>query len=265
MELKLFQVDAFSDRVFGGNPAAICPLETWLPDELLQKIAVENNLSETAFFVRVGERYKLRWFTPTAEIDLCGHATLAAAFVIFKFYRPELQILHFDTLSGELIVKRKVDLLALDFPSRPLKRIELTETLTKALGRKPKEVYLARDCIAVFETEEEISTLTPNFELLTKCEGLGVAATAPGREVDFVSRAFFPKVGIPEDPVTGSTHCSLVPFWANRLDRNELRARQLSKRSGELWCKLISDRVEMAGKASLYLVGTIYASDSKQS
>lgn len=257
MQTKLYIVDSFTDHVFAGNPAAVCPLKAWPADEILQKIATENNLSETAFFVQQGERYDLRWFTPTVEIDLCGHATLASAFIIFKFYQPGKNEVCFDTKSGELKVRREGESLIMDFPSRPGKKIDCPQLLEQALGAKPLEVYQARDILAVFENEDQIKKIHPKMQLLTELNALGIIITAPGREVDFVSRAFFPKVGIPEDPVTGSTHCTLIPYWSERLGKRELSARQVSVRGGELSCKDLGDRIEVGGKAVVYLEGEI--------
>ncbi len=258
MQLPIYYVDAFTKKVFGGNPAAVVPLPNWIEDSQLQRIAAENNLSETAFVVESGEDYQLRWFTPTAEIDLCGHATLATAYVIKRFFKPAASRLHFHTKSGELSVSLGSSMLTLDFPSKPASPIPITTTIAKALGAQPTELYLARDLVAVFDSEETIRSLTPSPDLLRELPGLGVTITAPGESSDFVSRAFFPKIGIREDPVTGATHCSLIPYWSNRLRKRELTAKQLSERGGELACTDLGDRVLIAGEAALYLEGRIW-------
>ncbi len=252
MELSIFQVDAFTSKVFGGNPAAVVPLENWLPDATLQSIALENNLAETAYFVKVGDRYHLRWFTPAVEMDLCGHATLASAFVI-----GEDRIV-FDTKSGELVVRKDGDLLTMDFPSRPPKTIIPEAGAVEAIGGKPIEILGARDFVFVYKKEEEVLALRPDFSALAKLEQATFIVTAKGNDCDFVSRFFAPKLGVPEDPVTGSAHCSLIPYWAEKLGKKELKARQVSARGGELACKLNGDRVEIAGRAVLYLKGKIW-------
>jgi PhzF family phenazine biosynthesis protein len=259
MDLTLYQVDAFASEVFRGNPAAICPLDSWLPDELMQSIAMENNLAETAYFVKSGERYKLRWFTPETEMDLCGHATLASAYVIFRFVEPEATRLEFETRSGVLAVEREGSKLVLDFPSRPPQRVAPCAGLLEALGGNPKEVWAARDYMVLYETEEEVRALKPNMLMLCGLDRFAVMVTAPSstRGVDFVSRFFAPEHGVPEDPVTGSAHCTLVPYWAARFGENRLIARQVSARGGELECELRGDRVRMGGEAVLYLRGTI--------
>ena len=258
MELLLYQVDAFSGSVFGGNPAAVCPLTDWPDDRTLLSIAAENNLSETAFFVRKKEYFELRWFTPTTEVDLCGHATLASAFVILSEIEPDRNEVTFETQSGTLIVTREGGLLAMDFPSRKPERCEAPENLVKALQTDPNEVFCSRDFLVVYENEEIIKSIRPDMELLKKLDLLGVIVTAPGKDVDFVSRFFAPKVGVPEDPVTGSAHCTLIPYWANRLKKKKLHALQLSSRCGELFCEDMNDRVKIAGSAALYLKGTIF-------
>jgi PhzF family phenazine biosynthesis protein len=259
MRIPLYQVDAFADRPFIGNPAAVCPLEAWLPDEVMQAIAAENNLSETAFFVAEGAGYRLRWFTPVAEVDLCGHATLASAYVIYRFLRPELREIAFETQqAGILTVTRDGDLLALDFPSRPPSPCAAPTGLAAALGAEPAAVLAARDYFAVYETVEDIEALTPDFAAIAGLDRFAVIVTAPGRgDVDFVSRFFAPAKGVDEDPVTGSAHCTLIPYWAERLGKTRMDARQLSKRGGALSCALRGDRVTIAGRAALYLRGTI--------
>ena len=257
MELPIYQVDAFASSIFRGNPAAICPLTEWLPDETLQAIAVENNLSETAYFVRQGERFHLRWFTPGSEVDLCGHATLASAFVLFHFLNEPGKTIYFDTKSGELTVTREGELLTLDFPSRPPAAFEAGPELLAAIGGQPIEVCKARDVVLVYKTEAEILALKPDMGALSKLDHFGFIVTAPGTTCDFVSRFFAPAKGVPEDPVTGSAHTTLIPYWAKRLGKSELLARQVSKRTGELYCKLEGDRVKIAGYAAPFLRGTI--------
>jgi predicted PhzF superfamily epimerase YddE/YHI9 len=257
MEIPIFQVDAFSGSVFSGNPAAVCPIEQWLPDETLQAIAAENNLAETAYFVRQNGGFQLRWFTPACEVDLCGHATLASAFVLFEELREPGEALRFDTKSGALFVRRRNGLLVLDFPARPPQAVQADPGLVPALGGAPIEVLAARDYLVRYRSEAEVRALTPDFAALKKLDRFAVIATAPGDDCDFVSRFFAPAQGIPEDPVTGSSHCTLTPYWAQQLGKTELHARQISARGGELFCKLAGDRVEIAGRAALFLRGRI--------
>jgi len=257
MKLKQYQVDAFATRVFEGNPAAVCPLDSWLDDSLLQAIANENNLSETAFFVPVERGFHLRWFTPLAEVDLCGHATLATAHVLFEILGfPDKQII-FQTRSGGLVVESKEGLLTMNFPARPPVLQPMSDALAEALGHAPKEVWAANDYIAVFESEEIVRSIAPDFAKLQELDLRGVIVTAPGQEVDFVSRFFAPKIGIPEDPVTGAAHCELTPYWAQRLGKNSFEARQLSPRGGRLSCRLDENRVILAGTAVTFMVGEI--------
>jgi PhzF family phenazine biosynthesis protein len=258
MRLPIYQVDAFTDRIFAGNPAAVVPLEDWLPDAMLQAIAAENNLSETAFFVRQGETYALRWFTPTIEVDLCGHATLASAYVVFNFGEPERHRVAFETRkAGTLVVTRQGDELAMDFPAWPPKPCEAPAGLAVALGRNPSEVLVSGDWLAVYERAADVAVLTPDFAGLRRLDR-AVIVTAPGSDgVDFVSRFFAPGAGIDEDPVTGRAHCQLIPYWARRLAKTRLSARQISQRGGALSCALDGDRVTIAGQARLYLEGTI--------
>jgi PhzF family phenazine biosynthesis protein len=260
--LALYQVDAFTDRVFGGNPAAVCPLDAWPDDSALQQIAAENNLSETAFFVNEGAEYSLRWFTPMVEIDLCGHATLAAAHVILEHLRPDVESVRFRTMSGTVGVDKRDGLLEMNFPRRAPEPVDPPERLVSGLGYPPVDVLRSsRDYLAVFETEEQVAMLRPNFQVLIGVDCLGIIATAPGREVDFVSRFFEPRAGINEDPVTGSAHCTLVPYWSARLKKRRLHAIQVSNRRGELFCADLGDRVLIAGKAVTYLVGEISVPD----
>lgn len=257
MRIPIYQIDAFANVQFKGNPAAVCPLKTWIGDDLMQKIAAENNLSETAFFVKKGYDYELRWFTPKGEIDLCGHATLATAYVIFTYLDNSIENIKFHTLSGVLEVSKEGSLLSMIFPSREGERGEVPEALVRGLGKEPIEVYKSRDYMAVFETEQDILSLELNMEELKKLDSLGVIATAKGNEVDFVSRFFAPKAGVDEDPVTGSAHCTLVPYWKKRLNKNEFVALQLSERGGKLYCADLGELIKMSGEAASYLEGYI--------
>jgi predicted PhzF superfamily epimerase YddE/YHI9 len=260
MRLPLYQVDAFTDRLFGGNPAAICPLQAWLPDATMQAIAAENNLAETAFFVPEGDGYALRWFTPTVEVDLCGHATLASGHVVLQLLEPQRDSVNFRTLkAGTLrVARRPQDRLEMDFPARPAVAVEPPAGLLAALGGAPTEVLRARDHLVVYGSAAEVAALKPDFAALGKVDSWAVIATAPGEDgVDFVSRFFAPRQGVPEDPVTGSAHCTLTPYWAKRLGKTELEARQISPRSGALQCALVGDRVTIAGRTVLYLEGSI--------
>jgi len=262
MRLPIYQVDAFASEVFHGNPAAVCPLERWLPEATMQSIAAENNLAETAFFVpRHGGApdgdYDLRWFTPEAEVDLCGHATLASAFVVFTALDRAREAVTFHTRSGPLVVRRDGEALAMDFPARPPVACEAPMGLVAALGRAPLEVWKSRDVMAVYESEDAVRSLAPSFDGVRALGVFGIIATAPGRDVDFVSRFFAPLMGVPEDPATGSSHCTLTPYWAKRLGKSRLRARQVSARVGELLCEDLGERVAIAGRAVQYLEGTI--------
>jgi PhzF family phenazine biosynthesis protein len=262
MALPIYQVDAFADAVFGGNPAAVMPLETWLPDATMQAIAAENNLAETAFFVPQGKgRYGLRWFTPAAEVDLCGHATLATAWVVLNMLRPELDQVVFDTRSGDLRVvpEGESGRLEMDFPARIAALVEPPPVLVKALGAMPREVRSAQAYMAIYDSAEAVRALQPDMAALATLERYGIIATAPGDRpgIDCVSRFFAPRVGVPEDPVTGSAHCSIVPYWAERLGKRDIVAYQASARGGTLYCRLQGDRVFMAGKAALFLEGSV--------
>jgi PhzF family phenazine biosynthesis protein len=254
VKLPYFQVDAFTQRVFAGNPAGVCPLETWLLDETLQRIAAENNLSETAFFVGRDGSYELRWLTPTVEVDLCGHATLAAAFVIFQELGYGGDKIRFQTKAvGELGAARDGGVITLDFPAWTAKRCEeVPAMMADALGWVPRELFKTRDFLAVFGNEEEIRSLKPDPALLARLDCLGVICTAPGTDCDFVSRFFAPGAGVPEDPVTGSAHSTLIPYWSARLGKKKLFARQLSQRGGELFCEHHGERVGIGGHAVLY-------------
>lgn len=262
--LPLHQVDAFTDRVFGGNPAAVCPLPAWLPDATMQQIAAENALSETAFFVPAGEGFHIRWFTPDIEVDLCGHATLAAAHVIVRHLHPDLKSIRFQSMSGELMVHVDGDWLTLDFPARAGRIMpagELPAGLLDGVNAPvaPSAVLKARDYLLVFEDEDIVRQMQPRHGLLQPIDmGTGgVIVTAPGRDVDFVSRFFAPSLGVPEDPVTGSAHCTLVPYWRQRLGKTRLLARQVSARGGLLHCTDLGERVHIAGQAVTYLEGRI--------
>lgn len=260
MKVKLYQVDAFTDKVFSGNPAAVCPLDRWLDDDIMQKITKENNLADTAFFVKKGGEYEIRWFTPVAEVDLCGHATLASSFVLFNFEDHRGDEIHFRSpRSGPLSVRRNNGLLTMNFPADPLESVPLTGELTDAFNVKPVAAFRGKtDYMLVFEKEEEIGNMLPDFDKVTALECRGVIVTAPGKEVDFVSRFFGPQTGFDEDPVTGSAHTTLTPYWSQELGKSDLSAIQLSERQGYLECKYIGDRVEISGNAKLFLIGEIY-------
>ena len=258
MTLDYYHVDAFADRVFTGNPASVVPLKRWLPAAVLQSLAMENNHAETAYFVPRGAAFHLRWFTPKVEIDLCGHATLAAAHVLWNHLAHTEDPIRFETMSGPVSVSRESGRLMLDFPSRPPQAVLPPPTLPDALGAKPFQIWrTATNYLAVFRREEELRALAPNFAKLAALDCLGVIATAPGKSVDFVSRYFAPKAGIDEDPVTGSAHCTLTPYWSQRLGKPRLRAEQLSTRGGRLWCEVDGDRVKIAGHAVTYMRGQI--------
>ena len=253
IKMKCYVVDAFAEKVFEGNPAGVCILENWLSDDLMQKLAVENNLSETAFAVRIRNGYHLRWFTPGGEIDLCGHATLATAFIIMRFYETEIQFIHFESKGGELTVTRKGDLYEMDFPSIETRPYALTEAMIEALGVTPVEVYKGRDLIFLLESEDVVKRLTPDFEKIKQFpEGLAVFVTAKGEAFDFVTRAFWPKLNVNEDPVCGSMYCSLLPYWNKKLNKTEMISRQVSKRGGTIYLEYCGERVKMSGRAALY-------------
>lgn len=261
--LKIYQVDAFTDSVFGGNPAAVIPLKEWLSDEILLKIAIENNLSETAFFTQNDDgSYHLRWFTPGGEVDLCGHATLATAYTIFEHLNYEGDDIRFTGLSGDLFINKTEQGIKMDFPAWAREDMQTPQEIIDALGKAPIAYFNGPDCMAVYENAEDIENLSPDFGALKKCEtARGIIATAPARKdsgLDFVSRCFFPRLNIDEDPVTGSAHCMMVPYWAQQMDKTTFNARQISARSGDLYCELKGDRVELTGKAALYMIGEIY-------
>ena len=259
MELKIYQVDAFTDEVFTGNPAAIVPLDEWLPDETMQKIAMENSLSETAFFVPQNDKYHIRWFTPSTEVKLCGHATLASAYVILTLQNNKADHVIFTSLSGDLTVTKNNDGFTMNFPVWEYEDTEVTDEVTQALGAKPSALFKGSKWIALFDSEETVRNLKPDLEKIKNIKDAnGILPTAKGKDVDFVSRNFAPQLGIPEDPVTGSAHCLLTPFWAKRLNKNTLLAYQASERGGYLKCELKGDRVNITGKACLYMKGTIH-------
>ena len=257
--MKQYIVDAFSNKVFGGNQAAFCVLDNWVSDELMQKIAKENNFSETAFAVKEGENYNLRWFTPLSEIDFCGHATLGAAFVLFNFYEKDKGVIIFDTHVGKLTVERKENIYEMDFPAYSLNKVEVTDTMEYALGIRPLEAYIDRDLLLVLPDAESVRKLNPDQAKLKELDGMAMAVTAHSDtdEYDCVSRVFVPGMGIPEDPVTGSTHCMITPYWCGRLDKCEIVCYQASDRGGVLYTKLCGDRVKVAGNAVLYSQGVI--------
>lgn len=258
MKLPIYQVDAFADKLFKGNPAAVVPLTEWLPDRTMQHIAAENNLSETAFFIAEGKGFGIRWFTPKAEVNLCGHATLATAHVLFNEWEYGGDTLTFNSKSGILMVRKVENKLQLDFPADTVQEIEINPLFTEALGMQAEAAYKGRtDYLLLFDSEESIRAIRPDFQLLSKTDARGIIVTAKGTTVDFVSRFFAPAVGVNEDPVTGSAHTTLIPFWAHRLQKEEMTALQLSGRGGELWCFLAGTRVLIAGKAVTYLKGEI--------
>lgn len=256
--MKQYVVDAFSEHVFSGNPAAICVMEQWLPDDLMMRITLENNLSETAFAVKEADCYKLRWFTPGGEIDLCGHATLACAYVIMNHIEPGCTKTVFHTLSGTLSVTRKEDLYEMDFPAYTLTPVEITPQMVDAIGARPKEAYLGRDLLCVFDDENTVRQLTPDLEKLKALDGLLLQVTAPGGETDCVSRSFAPKVNVAEDPVCGSGHCHIAPYWLDKLGLTSLVAYQASRRGGTLYCSMENGRVKLSGKAALYSVAELF-------
>jgi len=262
MKISIYQIDAFTDRLFGGNPAAVCPLTAWLDPQTMQNIAAENNLSETAFYVKKDGQFEIRWFTPAIEMDLCGHATLASAYAIFNYSDFNGDVITFQTMQrGELRVSRTGDMLTLDFPATRPEPLPIPGQLAEALGKQPGTVYKSRDLLALFDREEDILSLKPDFGLLlnvlreNRC--VGMIVTAPGNQADFVSRFFAPPAGIDEDPVTGSAHTTLTPFWAERLDKPRLHTFQLSRRRGELFCRLSGERALISGKAVTYMKGEI--------
>ena len=258
MEIKQYVVDAFTDKVFKGNPAAVCILPEWIPDMLMQNIAQENNLSETAFTVKRENIYELRWFTPGGEIDLCGHATLGTAYVLFRFIEKDSGSISFQTKSGQLIVKKVNDLYEMDMPAYPLTEVTVTDEMELAIGFRPSEAWLGRDLVCVMADEQQVLQAIPNEERLKELDGLLLQLTAKGTTYDCVTRSFAPKLNVLEDPVCGSGHCHVIPLWANKIKKRELIAFQASKRSGVLYCRIENDRVILAGKAILYSKAEIY-------
>ena len=257
MKIKLYHIDAFADQVFSGNPAAVCPLEEWLPKSTMQQIAAENNLSETAFFVNQHGNFDLKWFTPETEVDLCGHATLASAHVIFNHLGNTNEKIEFTSNSGMLSVSRNGDRLTLNFPVQSFELMKTPEILAEALGANILETYKSSDLLVLLESEEDVLNLSPDFVKLKTLEARGIIVTAKGTDVDFVSRFFAPQSGINEDPVTGSTHTILTPFWESKTGKKEFSARQVSKRGGNLHCRIAGNRIEISGKAFTYLTGEI--------
>ena len=257
MKLSIYQIDAFAEKAFEGNPAAVCPLSEWLSDEMMQSIAKENNLSETAFFVPTEHEFHIRWFTPVAEVNLCGHATLASAYVIFTFLGFEENTIHFESKSGFLKVEKNNGLLVMDFPSQPPIPCQTPDEIVQAFKNTPVECLKSEDYIVVFDNEDEVASAQPDFDALSKLDLRGVAITAKSNKYDFVARFFAPKYGINEDPVTGSAYTQLTPYWSNTIGINKLHAKQVSSRGGEVFCELVGNRVSIAGKAVTYLAGEI--------
>lgn len=258
MKIQIYQVDAFSNRVFGGNPAAVCPLDKWLDTETMQKIAEENNLSETAFFVPKDDYFEIRWFTPKVEINLAGHPTLATAWVIFNELNYSKDTIRFiSPMSGELFIKKNGDLISMNFPSNKPELIKADQLISEALGKTPVEVLKARDLLVVYKNQTEIENIKPDFGLLEKIDTFGIIISAPGEDCDFVSRFFAPRAGINEDPVTGSAHTILIPYWAEKLNKTKMEAIQLSERIGNLNCEFLGERVKISGMAKLFMKGEI--------
>ena len=255
--MKYYVVDAFADKLFEGNPAGICVMEQWISEDLMQAVTIENNLAETAFSVKEGANYHLRWFTPGGEIDLCGHATLATAFVLSKFVEPTAKQFVFETISGQLTVKCSGELFEMDFPDYDLIQIPVTDEMEQAIGYRPSEAWLGRDLVCVLDSESQIYTAQPNQDKVKELDGLGLHITAQGDKYDCVSRSFIPKMGINEDAVCGSGHCHIIPLWAEKLNKDILVARQASKRGGTLYCEKAGNRVKLSGKAVLYSVADL--------
>jgi PhzF family phenazine biosynthesis protein len=259
MEIKIYQVDAFTDKLFAGNPAAVCPLASWLPDQVMQNIALENNLAETAFFVHEKEGLRIRWFTPAVEVDLCGHATLASAYVLFNKEGHQGNTVTFNSRSGPLTVTRNGNLLTLNFPADKIEEVQLSDELTAGFNLKPSKAWKGKtDYMLVFDNEKQIRALAPDLRQVAKVKARGVIVTAKGDQVDFVSRFFGPQAGVDEDPVTGSAHTTLIPYWAGVLKKNKLSAIQCSNRGGTLTCELKGDRVDISGTGRLFMEGRIY-------
>ena len=258
MRIPIYQIDAFSSQPFKGNPAAVCPLEEWLPDEVMQSIAMENNLSETAFFIKNEDQYDIRWFAPKIEIDLAGHPTLATAHVIFNEMNHQGNTITFNSKIGDILeITRNKDIISMNFPSRPPKKIYKKELIEEAIGVEVDEFYENRDGLAVVANEEIVTNLSPSMDKISKLDYIGLIVTSSGENVDFVSRFFAPQIGVPEDPVTGSAHCELIPLWAEKLNKNKLTAKQLSSREGTLYCEYLNDRVVIGGEAVTVLSGEL--------
>ena len=263
--IKIFQVDAFTNNLFSGNPAAVCLLDNWLPDEVMQSIALENNLSETAFLIKKKDKFFLRWFTPKVEIDLCGHATLASAHIIYSELQYKFDYIKFYIKSGDVLtVNRNDNLLTMNFPAYEPKIVEHSlEELYHAFGVKPILFLYCKYGLVVFNNEEEIIKIVPKLNAIEKLSYNGIIVTAPGENVDFVSRFFAPKFGIPEDPVTGGAHCELIPYWSKRLNKQNMIAKQLSKRGGVIHCSYLGDRVTIGGEATTYMQGELLMDNKK--
>ncbi len=257
--MRQYVVDAFTTKMFSGNPAAVCVMDHWLSDKQMTDIAEENHLSETAFTVKKGNDYKLRWFTPNGEIDLCGHATLGAAFVILNYYEKNLKEIAFNTKSGRLLVEKKENMYEIDFPAFPLKPVTITSAMAEAMGAAPTEAYMGRDLLCIFDSENIVKTLSPNMEKVKKLDGLLLQVTAKGEKYDCISRSFAPKLGINEDPVCGSGHCHIIPYWAKKTGKKKFVAYQASKRSGVLYCHMATDkRIKIGGNVQLYSVAELF-------
>lgn len=256
--MKQYIVDAFTDKVFQGNPAAVCIMDEWLQDDLMQKIAIENNLSETAFAVKENKNYHLRWFTPGGEVELCGHATLATAYIIFRFIEPDMEKICFDTLGGLLTVTKENEMLTMDFPAFQLKPIAITDTIVETIGVRPTEAYVGDDTVLVLENEEQVRNVIPNQMMIRKLKGICLHITAKGKESDCVTRSFAPKCGVAEDPVCGRGHCHVIPLWAEKLKKTEFNAYQASARGGNLYCRCVGERILLSGKAVLFSEAEIY-------
>ena len=256
--MRQYIVDAFTDKIFSGNPAAICILDNWISEEMMKNITIENNLSETAFAVKEGKQYHLRWFTPEGEINLCGHATLACAFVILTQVEKDKDCVVFSTLSGELAVTRKGELFEMDFPAYELKPVSVTPEITDAIQAVPKEVWMGRDLLCILDGEDAVKSLVPDLDKIKKLDGLLLHVTAQGTDTDCVSRTFAPKCGVSEDPVCGSGHCHIIPYWTKTLQKNTLTSYQASRRGGTLYCRMEGDRVILSGKAALYSVAELF-------
>lgn len=256
--MKQYVIDAFTGKVFKGNPAAICILDDWLPDETMMNIAQENNLSETAFAVKLKDRYKLRWFALGGEIDLCGHATLGCAYVVLNYFEKGREKVVFDTLSGDLTVFKKGNLYEMDFPAFALEQVPVTKKMAEVIGATPKEAYMGRDLLCVIEDEATLRAVSPNLEKAKELDGLLLHITTQGKGTDCVSRTFAPKMNFPEDPVCGSGHCHIVPYWVKKLEKETIVAYQASKRGGTLYCSMSGSRVKLSGEAALYSIADLF-------